>query len=71
LALCEAQSLPFDLMESSFFLGRETLIPRGGSVLGRWRELLFILMFRNAHSAADFFCIPANRVVEFGTQIEL
>jgi KUP system potassium uptake protein len=32
---------------------------------------LFILMFRNAHSAAEFFCIPANRVVEFGTQVEL
>jgi len=71
LALCESQGLPFELMESSFFLGRETLIPKAGSPLGLWRERLFILMFRNAHSAADFFCIPANRVVEFGTQIEL
>lgn len=71
LALCESQGLPFELMESSFFLGRETLIPKAGSSLGLWRERLFILMFRNAHSAADFFCIPANRVVEFGTQIEL
>jgi KUP system potassium uptake protein len=71
LALAEGQGLPFVLMESSFFLGRETLIPRAGSLLGRWREQIFILMFRNAHSAADFFCIPANRVVEFGTQIEL
>jgi len=71
LALCESQGLPFELMESSFFLGRETLIPRTGSSMARWRERLFIVMFRNAHSAADFFCIPANRVVEFGTQIEL
>lgn len=71
LALCESQGLPFELMESSFFLGRETLIPKTGSSLGLWRERLFILMFRNAHSAADFFCIPANRVVEFGTQVEL
>ena len=71
LALCESQGLPFELMESSFFLGRETLIPRTGSSMARWRERLFIVMFRNAHSAADFFCIPANRVVEFGTQVEL
>lgn len=71
LAMCESQGLPFDLMESSFFLGRETLIPKASSSLGLWRERLFILMFRNAHSAADFFCIPANRVVEFGTQVEL
>jgi KUP system potassium uptake protein len=71
LALCESQGLPFELMESSFFLGRETLIPRTGSSMALWRERLFIVMFRNAHSAADFFCIPANRVVEFGTQVEL
>ena len=71
LGMCENQGLSFELMEASFFLGRETLIPRVGSSLGGWRERLFILMFRNAHSAAEFFCIPANRVVEFGTQVEL
>ncbi len=71
LAMCEDQGLPFELMEASFFLGRETLIPRTGSSMALWREKLFIVMFRNAHSAADFFCIPPNRVVEFGTQIEL
>lgn len=71
LGLCESQGLPFELMESSFFLGRENLIPKASSFLGLWRKRLFILMFRNAHSAADFFCIPANRVVEFGTQVEL
>jgi KUP system potassium uptake protein len=71
LGMCEKQGLAFELMEASFFLGRETLIPRVGSSFGGWRERLFILMFRNAHSAAEFFCIPANRVVEFGTQVEL
>ncbi len=71
LGMCEKQGLSFELMEASFFLGRETLIPRVGSSHGGWRERLFILMFRNAHSAAEFFCIPANRVVEFGTQVEL
>lgn len=71
LALAVEHGLPFELMESSFFLGRENLIPRAGKLLQKWRQQLFILMFRNAHSAADFFRIPANRVVEFGTQIEL
>lgn len=71
LAMGEQKGLPFELMESSFFLGRETLIARSGSVMARWRKRLFIVMFRNAHSAADFFGIPPNRVVEFGTQVEL
>jgi KUP system potassium uptake protein len=71
LAMCGGQGLAFELMESSFFLGRETLIPRRGSPLAVWRERLFIVMFRNARSAAEFFSIPANRVVEFGTQVEL
>ena len=71
LAMCGGQGLAFELMESSFFLGRETLVPRRGSPLAVWRERLFIVMFRNARSAAEFFSIPANRVVEFGTQVEL
>ena len=71
LAMCAGQGFAFELMESSFFLGRETLMPRKGSPLAVWRERLFIVMFRNAHSAAEFFSIPANRVVEFGTQVEL
>jgi len=71
LATAGEQGFAFELMESSFFLGRETLMPRKGSPLAVWRERLFIVMFRNAHSAAEFFSIPANRVVEFGTQVEL
>ena len=71
LALCAEKGLPYELMQSSFFLGRETLIPRKGSAMPLWREHLFNIMFRNADSAADFFRIPVNRVVEFGTQIEL
>lgn len=72
LALCGADGLGFEMMDTSFFLGRETLIPRLTKLaLARWREKLFIVMFRNAGSAADFFKIPVNRVVEFGTQVEL
>ncbi|WP_341678309.1 potassium transporter Kup [Niveibacterium sp. SC-1] len=73
LALEQASAcgFAFDMMETSFFLGREKLIPRLKGKMPPWREHLFIVMFRNAGSAADFLKIPANRVVEFGTQVEL
>jgi KUP system potassium uptake protein len=62
-------------METSYFLGRERLIPVSGRsgdkiVLSRWRKVIFSIMARNARSATEFFCIPPNRVVELGTQIE-
>ena len=71
LALCAEADLKIDLMDTSFFLGRETLIPRLGSEMAYWRELLFIAMFRNAGSATAFFKIPSNRVVELGSQVVL
>ncbi|MCK0510393.1 potassium transporter Kup [Aromatoleum buckelii] len=71
LMQCADFGLKFDMMETSFFLGRETLVSRVGSGMPRWREKLFIVMFRNAGSAADYFHIPPNRVVELGTQVEL
>ena len=57
-------------METSYFLGRERLIPTGEGRMARWRKLIFIVMSRNARSATEFFNIPPNRVVELGTQIE-
>ena len=71
LALCEPQGLALVPMETSYFLGRETLIPRLGSEMAFWREKLFIAMFRNAGSATAYFKIPSNRVVELGTQVVL
>lgn len=71
LALCAEAGLSLDMMDTSFFLGRETLIPKFGSEMAYWREMLFIAMFRNAGSATAFFKIPSNRVVELGTQIVL
>jgi len=68
---CAALGLKFHMMETSFFLGRETLIPRLNSSMPLWREKIFVAMFRNAGSATTFFKIPSNRVVELGTQIEL
>lgn len=71
LELCASQNLSVDLMDTSFFLGRETLIPKIGSEMAFWREKLFVAMFRNAGSAAAYFRLPPNRVVELGSQVVL
>ncbi|UCV29017.1 potassium transporter Kup [Ferribacterium limneticum] len=71
LALCADAGLVFNALETSYFIGRETLIPRLGSDMAFWREKIFVAMFRNAGSATAFFKIPSNRVVELGTQVVL
>ncbi len=68
---CAEQGLDFERMDTSFFLGRETLIPRAKSEMPLWREKLFVAMFRNAGSAAAYFKLPPNRVVELGAQVVL
>ena len=55
---------------TSYFLGRERLLPHGTSGMPRWRKAVFGFMSRNAQSATDFFGLPPNRVVELGAQIE-
>ena len=72
LARCAELGFRYEVMETSFFLGRETIVP-SANVPGMafWREVLFMWMFRNADSATAFFKIPTNRVVELGTQIEM
>jgi KUP system potassium uptake protein len=72
LAQMRLQQLRFSLMETSFIIGREKLVPgRRGSLLARWRKQLFILMSNNALDATEFFRIPPNRVVELGGQVEI
>jgi KUP system potassium uptake protein len=71
LELAAAKGLKFEMMETSFFLSRQTLIPKVGPGMALWREKLFAIMSRNASSATAFFRIPANRVVELGTRVEL
>ena len=71
LSLAKPWGLEFDLMRTTFFLGRETLIPSHRPGMALWRERLFAFMSRNAQNATTFFNIPVNRVVELGTQIEL
>ena len=57
--------------ETSFYLGRETLLPDGPAKLAGWRKMLFIVMARNAQSATAFFNLPPNRVLELGAQIQV
>ncbi|UCV03088.1 potassium transporter Kup [Dechloromonas denitrificans] len=71
LERCGVFGLEFNALETSYFIGRETLIPRLGSEMAFWREKIFVAMFRNAGSATAFFQIPSNRVVELGTQVVL
>ncbi|OFZ86571.1 MAG: potassium transporter Kup [Betaproteobacteria bacterium RBG_16_64_18] len=71
LEWCAEHNLQVDMMDSSFFLGRETLIPKFGSKMPFWREKLFVTMFRNSSSATGYFHLPPNRVVELGAQLEL
>jgi KUP system potassium uptake protein len=68
---CKIEGVSFAPMESSYFLGRETLIPKIKSDMAYWRELLFIFMYRNSDSATSFYRLPSNRVVELGSQVVL
>ncbi len=71
LERCAQKGLRIDMMDTSFFVGRETLIPKLGSEMAYWREKLFVTMYRNASSAVTYFRLPPNRVVELGSQIVL
>lgn len=71
LPLCARQGLTLELMQTTFFMGRETLLPQHSSSMSYWREQLFVAMFRNASNAAAHFRLPPNRVVELGAQVML
>ena len=71
LELCRAHGLAIDPMTTSFFLGRETLVASIRPELGQVQERLFIALSTGAVSATHYFGLPADRVVELGTQIEI
>jgi KUP system potassium uptake protein len=76
LAMLPAQrapNVPLELkeLETTYYLGRETLLPTGPARMAGWRKRLFIMMARNAQTASKFFGLPPNRVVEMGAQIQL
>jgi KUP system potassium uptake protein len=71
LALCARHGLRIDLFSTSFFLSRETVVPRGKGGMARWRQNLFETMSRNSGRAVDYFGIPSNAVIELGTRVQL
>jgi KUP system potassium uptake protein len=73
LEVASAFGLDFNLMETSFFLSRQKIVPSAGSdaPMALWRERMFAAMARNAGDITDYFNIPANRVIELGTRVEL
>ena len=75
LKLLAQHGVQLEEMETSYFLSRDSVVPalrtHGGRGMARWREKLFASMHRNAAAAADFLNLPANRIVELGTKVEL
>ena len=71
LPRCENMDLPFDMMDTTFFVSRETVVASNRPGMPLWRDKLFAFMTRNASSATAFFQIPANRLIELGTQVEI
>ncbi|HKP79402.1 MAG TPA: potassium transporter Kup [Phenylobacterium sp.] len=69
LGLCRKQGLKFDIMATSFFLGRRSVLPSAQSGMPLWQDKLFIFLMRNAANPTDFYKIPPGRVVEMGTQV--
>jgi KUP system potassium uptake protein len=69
LNLCRKQGLKFDIMATSFFLGRRSLVPSAQSGMPMWQDKLFIFLMKNATNPTDFFKIPPGRVVELGAQV--
>jgi KUP system potassium uptake protein len=62
---------PFEMMQTSFFLSRQTLLTAERPGMAVWREKLFAWMMRNAATPMEFFRLPTNRVVELGSQVEI
>ena len=71
LAKCEKAGLSFDMMDTTFFLSRESIVASDRRGMPIWRDKLFAFMQRNALSATAFFQIPGNRLIELGTQVEI
>jgi KUP system potassium uptake protein len=69
LTMCRKMGLKFDIMSTSFFLGRRSVVPDVRSMMPLWQDHLFIFLMKNAANPTDFFKIPPGRVVELGTQL--
>ena len=69
LADCKRQGLKFDIMTTSFFLGRRKVVPDARSGMPLWQDRLFIFLQKNAANPTEFFHIPPGRVIELGAQV--
>jgi KUP system potassium uptake protein len=71
LHACARQGLDFKLMDTTFFLSRETIVAADRAGMALWRDKLFTFLARNALPATAFFSIPGNRLIELGAQVEI
>jgi KUP system potassium uptake protein len=71
LEKCTETGLAFEPMSTSYFIPRQTIIATAGGGMALWRESLYAAMARNARDIADYLRIPANRVIELGTQVQI
>ncbi len=71
LVRCEKKGLIVNSSDTTYYLGRQTLLTTGRSAMARWRKVLFSFLARNSRPPTAFFNLPPNRVVELGLQIEL
>jgi KUP system potassium uptake protein len=69
LTKCRSMGLKFDIMSTSFFMGRRSILPDARSGMPLWQDNLFIFLMKNAANPTDFFKIPPGRAVELGTQL--
>ena len=71
LGVCRRQGMKFDIMATSFFLGRRSVVPASQAAMPLWQDKLFIFLLKNGANPTDFFKIPAGRVVELGAQVSI
>jgi len=71
LNLCKKRGLKFDIMSTSFFLGRRSVVPSANRGMPLWQDKLYIFLLKNAANPTDFFHIPPGRVVELGAQVKV
>jgi KUP system potassium uptake protein len=71
LARCQSYALTIDTSDTTYYLGRQTLLTTGKGRMARWRKILFSFLAKNSRAPTEFFSLPPNRVVELGLQIEL
>ncbi|MDB5439735.1 MAG: Kup system potassium uptake protein, partial [Caulobacteraceae bacterium] len=71
LVACRTKGLKFDIMSTSFFLSRRTVVPAPNSGMPLWQDRLYIFLNKNAADPASFFHLPPGRVIELGTQVAI